>query len=189
VQPVGGQAAAVDLRIVSATNARLEEMAKAGSFRLDLYYRLAGFVLEVPPLRERPDDIPLLFDYFLRQAVSPAPRLSPRALGALVRHRWDGNVRELRHEAARVGPQVGPGGLIDLADLSPAVAAMAAGEGEGVPAPADGTLDAELARLENGLIRAALDAAAGNLSEAARRLGVSRTRLYRRLAELGPSRR
>jgi DNA-binding NtrC family response regulator len=184
VQPVGGQAAAVDLRIVAATNSRLEEVARAGAFRLDLYYRLAGFVVEVPPLRDRPEDIPLLFDAFLREAVAPPPRLTPRALAALVRHRWPGNVRELRHEAARVGAQAAEGGVADLEDLSPGVAAAA-------PVPEleedrrGGTLDEELARLERVLIREALGAASGNLSAAARHLGVSRTRLYRRLAELG----
>jgi DNA-binding NtrC family response regulator len=188
VQPVGGQAAAVDLRIVAATNSRLEEAAKAGGFRLDLYYRLAGFVVEVPPLRERREDIPLLFEAFLREVVSPPPRLAPQALAALVRHCWPGNVRELRHEAARVAAQVGAGGVVELEDLSSAVAAAApaaerAEELEG--GRAAGNLDGELARLERALIREALGEAAGNLSAAARRLGVSRTRLYRRLAELG----
>jgi transcriptional regulator with PAS, ATPase and Fis domain len=184
VQPVGGQAAAVDLRIVAATNARLEEVARGGGFRLDLYYRLAGFVVEVPPLRDRAEDIPLLFDAFLREVVAPPPRLTPRALAALVRHRWPGNVRELRHEAARIAAQVGAAGVADLEDLSSAVAG-AAPAGVLDVERGTGTLDEELARLERALIREALGAASGNLSAAARQLGVSRTRLYRRLAELG----
>jgi len=192
VQPVGGQAADIDLRIVAASNARLEDAAKSGGFRRDLYYRLAGFVVEVPPLRERSDDIPLLFESFLREVASPPPRLSPRALAALVRHRWDGNVRELRHEALRVGSQVGAGGEVGVDDLSPAVAAAAPPPGEVREAArggrGGGLLDEELARLEISLIDDALAAAGRNLSAAARRLGISRTRLYRRLGELGRAR-
>jgi len=193
VQPVGGQASAVDLRIVAATNSRLDEAARRGSFRLDLYYRLAGFVVVVPPLRERPEDVPLLFDHFLREVAAPPPRVAPRALSALVRHRWEGNVRELRHEALRAGAHVGPGGTVDLDDLSPAIAtgSGAAGTSADEPDEAPGhrrTLDGELARLEKSLIGAALSAAGGNVSEAARALGVSRTRLYRHLAATGRAR-
>ena len=190
VHPVGGQAAEIDLRIVAASNARLEDAAKSGGFRRDLYYRLAGFLVEVPPLRERSDDIPLLFESFLREVASPPPRLSPRALAALVRHRWDGNVRELRHEAVRVGGQVGAGGEVGVDDLSPAVAASAppAAAGEAARGGRGGLLDEELARLESSLIDDAVAAAGRNLSAAARRLGISRTRLYRRLGELGRAR-
>jgi two-component system NtrC family response regulator len=108
-----------------------------------------------------------------------------------VRHRWDGNVRELRHEAVRVGSQVGAGGEVGVADLSPAVAAAAppaelreAARGS----RGGGLLDEELARLEISLIDDALAASGRNLSAAARRLGISRTRLYRRLGELGRAR-
>ena len=189
VHPVGGQAAEIDLRIVAASNARLEDAAKSGGFRRYLYYRLAGFLVEVPPLRERSDDIPLLFESFLREVASPPPRLSPRALAALVRHRWDGNVRELRHEAVRIGSQVGAGGEVGVDDLSPAVAASAPPEaGEGARGGRGGLLDEELARLESSLIDDAVTAAGRNLSAAARRLGISRTRLYRRLGELGRAR-
>ncbi len=187
VQPVGGQAAAVDLRIVAATNVPLDEVAASGRFRLDLFHRLAGFVVEVPALRERPEDVPLLFDHFLRVARHHAVRLHPQALTALVRHRWSGNVRELRHEATRVGAKVGAAAEIGLADLSPGVAAALSGA---VPAGAAGgraagTLDEELARIETALLAAALRESGGNVSHAALRLGISRARLRRRAAELG----
>ncbi len=192
VQPLGGAAADVDLRIVAATNARLSEASRRGDFRLDLYYRIAGLIVEVAPLRERAEDVPLLFEHFLREVAAPPPRLLPRVLSALVAHPWVGNVRELRHEATRVAAVVGPGGTIDLDDLSPAVAASYAAAGEGGGATdtaAPRTLDGELARLERGMIGAALATANGNLSEAARALGVSRTRLYRHLSAAGRGRR
>jgi transcriptional regulator with PAS, ATPase and Fis domain len=191
VQPLGGPATDVDLRIVAASNTRLDSAAERGDFRLDLYYRLAGLIVEVAPLRERAEDVPLLFEHFLREAAAPPPRLLPRALSALVRHRWEGNVRELRHEATRVAAVVGAGGAIDLEDLSPRVAASFAGEDAAAAegAPRDASLDAELRRLERSLIGDAVAAAGGNLSEAARALGVSRTRLYRHLAASARPRR
>ena len=200
VQPVGGQAAAVDLRIVAATNVPLAEVASSGRFRLDLFHRLAGFVVEVPPLRERAEDVPLLFDHFLRAARGFGARLSPPALAALVRHRWNGNVRELRHEAARIAARIGAASSsatpeIALADLSPSVAAavggasatsIAATGGSGEPTAIAGhTLDDELARIEGALIATALRETAGNVTHAAERLGISRARLRRRARELG----
>jgi two-component system NtrC family response regulator len=192
VQPVGGQAAAVDLRIVAATNVPLDEVAASGRFRLDLFHRLAGFVVSVPPLRERVEDVPLLFDHFLRASRGYGGRLAPPALAALVRHRWTGNVRELRHEAARIAARAGNTTEIGLADLSPSVAASFAGSstapaGEAVDA-GPRTLDEELARIERALLATALRDTAGNVSHAAQRLGISRARLRRRARELGVER-
>ena len=189
VQPVGGQAATVDLRIVAATNVPLEEVAAGGRFRLDLFHRLAGFVVQVPPLRERSEDVPLLFDHFLRTSRNHGARLTPQALAALVRHRWGGNIRELRHEAARIAARAGTTTELGLADLSPVVAASFA---RPVPAVASdaalGTLDEELSRIEAALIGAALRDTAGNVSQAAQRLGISRARLRRRAKELAVER-
>ena len=198
VQPVGGQAAAVDLRIVAATNVPLAEVASSGRFRLDLFHRLAGFVVEVPPLSARAEDVPLLFDHFLRASRGFGARLSPPALAALVRHHWSGNVRELRHEAARIAARVGAASSsatpeIALADLSPSVAAAVGGTAASVTAGsaveataiAGHTLDDELARIEGALIATALRETAGNVTHAAHRLGISRARLRRRSRELG----
>jgi transcriptional regulator with AAA-type ATPase domain len=192
VQPVGGQAAAVDLRIVAATNVPLDEVTSSGRFRLDLFHRLAGFVVAVPALRERAEDVPLLFDHFLRAARGHGARLAPAALAALVRHRWTGNVRELRHEAARIAARAAGAAEIQLADLSPGVAAAVNGPSS---APADDaadarprTLDEELARIERALLATALRDTAGNVSHAAQRLGISRARLRRRARELGVER-
>jgi DNA-binding NtrC family response regulator len=164
----------------------LEEVARRGGFRLDLYYRLAGFVVEVPPLRQRGEDIPLLFDHFLRQAQVGTVALTPAALAALVAHPWPGNVRELRHEAARIAARLPADGIVDVADLSFAredPAGPAVDDTGGMLS--ERTLDEELRRIEASLITATLRATQGNLSQAARRLGTSRSRLYRRLRELG----
>jgi transcriptional regulator with AAA-type ATPase domain len=185
VRPLGGRAAAVDLRIVAATNTDLAAAVAGGRFRADLYHRLAGFELRVPPLRERAEDIAPLFTRFL--AADPRGRaaagIAPEALVALLRYRWEGNVRELRHEAARVALAVRPGQPVSLGDLSPHVAAALE-----EPPPAAGAehgLDARLAQLERHLLRAALAEAGGALSRAAHDLGISRGRLRRRIRELG----
>jgi transcriptional regulator with AAA-type ATPase domain len=188
VQPVGGQAAAVDLRILAATNLPLADVAASGRFRLDLFHRLAGFVVEVPPLRERAEDIPLLFGHFLASARTQPPHVAPQAVSALVRHRWSGNIRELRHEAVRVAARAGS--EIGLADLSPSVAAsFDVGGGLATAAyPDTRTLDGELARVEAALLAATIRECAGNVTHAAERLGISRARLGRRARELGVDR-
>jgi DNA-binding NtrC family response regulator len=98
---VGGQKdIAVEARVVSATHRDLRSQVNDGSFRLDLYYRLAVVTLEVPPLRERKDDIPILVEHFLREAGHDGPieeLVSPAAMATLAAHRWQGNVRELRN--------------------------------------------------------------------------------------------
>jgi two-component system NtrC family response regulator len=188
VRPLGGRAAAVDLRIVAATNTDLQAAVAAGRFRADLYHRLAGYELRVPPLRERAEDVAPLFTRFL--ATDPRGRtaagIAPDALAALLRYGWEGNVRELRHEAARVALVVRRGQPVALADLSPHVAA-AVDEPPRRAAPAAQGLDARLAQLERQLLRAALADSGGALTRAAQSLGVSRGRLRRRLRELGLS--
>jgi DNA-binding NtrC family response regulator len=159
----------VKVRVVSATNADLPAMIRAGQFREDLYYRLNVIHIAVPPLADRPRDILPLAELFL-----PAgKRLSAEAQAALLRHRWPGNVRELRNvmqRAALLG-----GDVIQPADVGlveePSVATAAA-------APVDGELDRET-------IEAALARAGGVVSQAASELGLSRQALYRRMERLG----
>lgn len=108
---VGGeQELKSDVRIIAATNVPLEEAVKAGKFRADLFYRLEVVSLHLPPLRERPEDIPVLADYFLRRAAGNAPvELSPEALSALCSYHWPGNVRELNNAITRAVAIVGRG--------------------------------------------------------------------------------
>ena len=103
ITPVGGtKPLEVDVRIISATNRNLKDMIKQGTFREDLYYRLNVFELELPPLRERKEDIPELVKYFIKK-YSPRPiKISDEAMDKLVKYRWPGNVRELEHTIQRV---------------------------------------------------------------------------------------
>ncbi len=189
VTPLGARhALPVDLRIIAATHRDLEAEVATGTFRADLWYRLQVITINLPPLRERPDDIDLLAAHFLRQGASGrAKRLSAAALAALRAHAWPGNVRELRNTMQRA-IALSEGELIEASHLG-LHATPVAQAGAGVAtAPVDdidwdGTLDAAVARLESVMLLRALEACAGNRSQAARRLGLSRQQLYRKLAQ------
>ena len=154
----------------------------AGTFRDDLFYRLKGVVLRTPALGERRGDVPLLAALFLRR-VAPGARLGPGALAWLSTREWPGNVRELRSVVEAAGALAG-GAEID-ADLL----RFAAGDEEIAADPpaqiAPGSLDAAIAELEIRMLRECLAASGGNQSEAARRLGISRVGLIKKLTRLG----
>jgi len=182
VRPVGGtRETPVDLRIVSATHRDLDEMVAAGSFRLDLLYRLAVVQIEVPPLRERREDVPLLAHHFLRKHAGPDAGVvgfEDDALEALVACDWPGNVRELENavESALAfarGPRVGRG---DLPLPSPR---------NGAATPAAQGLPLSLDAYERSALERALAEAGGGVGEAARRLGLGRSTFYRKLARHG----
>jgi len=189
VTPLGARhSQQVDLRIVAATHRDLEAEVAAGTFRADLWYRLQVITIALPPLRERAGDVTLLAAHFLRgQAGGHAKRLSEPALRALEAHDWPGNVRELRNTMQRA-MALSEGDLIEIEHLGLG-AVRQAGAAAALPAAAgtnidwDGTLERALAQVELAMLRRALDAAAGNRSEAARRLGLSRQQLYRKLAQ------
>jgi DNA-binding NtrC family response regulator len=182
--PVGGRTQQrADVRVVAATHRDLEAMVTSGTFREDLFYRLKGVVLRTPSLAERRDDVPLLATVFLRRAA-PQTRLAPDALALLATRDWPGNVRELRSVVEVAGALAGSGqvdaGLLRFAagDAEPdnpaAVSAFSSA----------GPLDAALTELETRMLRDALTASGGNQSEAARRLGISRVGLIKKLARL-----
>ena len=185
--PVGGRTAKhADVRVVAATHRALEAMVRDGSFREDLFYRLKGVVLRTPSLAERPADVPLLATRFVQRGA-PGAGFSAAALAWLVARPWPGNVRELKAVVESAAALLLPGQTqIDVELLR-----LASGEPEGpavaVPASADeaGPLDAALNELELRLIRDAMSAANGNQSEAARRLGISRVGLIKKLTRLG----
>ncbi len=167
-----------DVRVIAATNVRLHDEVAQGKFREDLLYRLNTVEVQLPPLRDRLEDIPHLAQLFLRRiadrGATQARTFAPDALEALVRHPWRGNVRELEHAVERAvllasGEEIAPTDLF--------LGATAQG-----PALLERmTLD----DAERHLIQRALARCGGNVSEAARELGVSRSALYRRLQHHG----
>ncbi|GAB2602346.1 sigma-54-dependent transcriptional regulator [Spirosoma areae] len=173
----------VDVRVLAATNRSLEQAAKAGSFRLDLYYRLSVFAIELPPLRDRREDIPTLANQFARQdAVKIGKRdirLSPAFVEKLRQHSWKGNIRELKNVIERAviladSPNDGPTELTP--DLLPY-------EMQGTAQPTTDEAAFDLATLEQHHIRRVLRHTNGNKTEAARLLGIGLTTLYRKLTE------
>lgn len=183
VTPVGAsQPRRVAVRIVAATNANLDEKIAAGSFRQDLFFRLARFGVRLPPLRERREDIPVLAAHFLNLFASEMgkkpPVLTREATAALKEHDFPGNVRELKNLIERALIESG-GDEIELAHLylpKRLVFDRPARELQ------SGSLPLNIEGAEDALIKRALAETNGNVAEAARLLGVNRTRIYRRFA-------
>jgi transposase-like protein len=162
------------VRVIAATNRDLEGAIRDGKFRKDLYYRLAQFHLQVPPLRERPEDIVALAEFFLAQNL-PGATLNDEALDALRRYDWPGNVRELKNVIFRTAMQAKPGTIeIRAQDLPPAL------YGRSETIASDGSLS-NLADTEKRMILDALTRAGGSQEEAARQLGISARTIRRKL--------
>ncbi len=175
---VGSTAARkVDVRILVATHRDLPKRVEEGLFRQDLYYRLAVVPLEIPPLRERAEDIPLLVEHFLdvvaKDLKVPRRRIDPAALDGLVHYAFPGNVRELRNLIERAYILSGDG---DLTPASfPSIRTPVAGPAPGDTIPEGMDLRRTLESVERRLLAGALEAAGGVQAEAARRLGISRS--------------
>jgi two-component system response regulator AtoC len=205
IQPVGsGRIEKVDVRVVASTNRDLAADVKAGTFREDLYYRLAVVELVVPPLRERPDDIPALADEFARRYGERFGlgmiTLEPALIDALTRTEWPGNVRQLENTIARLAA-LSSGGVISLADFHAATDSAAPAPPIAPASPvtsidddsreppldtqAGPSLREQVEAFERGLVARALDATHGNQSAAARRLGVSRVTLIDKMKKYG----
>jgi len=162
-------------RVLSASHKRVGELVAQGLFREDLYYRLQVIQLEVPALRDRREDLPLLVEHLLA-AARPGTTISPAAMAALLDHDWPGNVRQLENELRRAA--VLCDGVIEPAHLS-------LPQRPGRASPRTGGLREELRRHERQLIEAALREAGGQVAEVARALDLHRVVLYRRMRELG----
>jgi len=185
VRRVGGhEEISVDVRVISATNRDLARDVATGRFREDLYYRLKVVQVEIPPLRERREDIPVLIEHFLDTLVREdatgrrRPKVTRECLERLMAHDWPGNVRELSNEITRMvalgGDQLGP-------ELVAHLSSAPRGAATGVK----GLVGRRMVDIEADLIRATLEATGGKRGEAARMLGIPRRTFYNRLKVLG----
>jgi len=200
----GNQTISTDVRLITATNRDLEKMAEAREFRADLYYRLSGFMIHLPPLRERSTDVPLLLDYFLRRFATALSKdvqgISPEALDMLLKYQWPGNIRELENVVRQgllstVGPvllpeflppsiHATPGGHDDVLgerhDLTQSIDRILADGGENVYAES-------VASLERYVLTHVLRKTQGNISHSAKTLGITRGSLRNKIKALGLS--
>jgi transcriptional regulator with GAF, ATPase, and Fis domain len=186
----GGKPIRVDVRIVSATNKDLARCVGDGSFREDLFFRLNVIPIQLPPLRERPDDIPALVTHFSSLLRARTGRSMPRwresALRLFGSYRWPGNIRELANIVERLGilhggAEIGADHVQLVLQGTPAAAASALPDADAL----EGSLTDALDDYERVLIVRALSGAGGNVAEAARRLQTDRPNLYRRMRRLG----
>jgi len=190
----GNQTLRADVRLIAATNKNLEQLVREGKFRDDLFFRLNVVRITMPPLRERKEDIPILVRGFLRHFCKennkPVLELAPDAMDALLTYDWPGNVRELR-TAIEHGVVMATGPEITLRDLpmavrraaSPAVAGLPAGI-SATEAFGEKTSPLDLHETEKKLIAQALAATNGNVTAAAKKLGISRRTLHRKINEM-----
>ena len=184
-EPVGGSTLRVDVRVIAATNKDLKTEIAAGRFREDLYFRLNVVPLRVPPLRERPEDVPPLARHFVEQfsrAYGRIKSLAPEALPALQSYRWPGNVRELKNVIERLV-------ILTVADVigMDDVRRMMGAEAEPVDDLLRGfaTLREGRENFERQFIQKRLQEAGGNVVRAAELLGLERSNLYRKMRALG----
>ena len=188
ILPVGAdRPQTVDVRIISATNQDLASLRQSDQFREDVYWRINGAEIKLPPLRERRADISLLAAFFLNQAAALTGNGRPRSLSdaaqhALSNHSWPGNLRELRHEMQRASVLVGDRQVIEAADF--AFQHSEAGETEST-SEAQGTLPEKLEALERREIERALAKYHGNRTHAAEALGVTRRGLLKKMRRYG----
>jgi len=175
------------VRILCATNRSLEKEVAEGRFRQDLYYRLKVYPIRLPPLRERREDIPALFEHFLRKYGSEMKKtllgVTPEALQQLSSYNWPGNVRELENEVQRLVIQADPDTFITPDLLAPRMR-----QAEGMLdriAPAKGPLKDMMEEVERFLLVQALKEHGGNKTRTAETLGITREGLHKKLAKFG----
>jgi transcriptional regulator with PAS, ATPase and Fis domain len=197
----------IDVRVIAATNSDLQKMVAEGQFREDLYYRLNVIPIELPALRDRKEDIPLLVQHFLKKFSGPEsgafvntkepahrpaePKIltvSQQAMRCLMAYAWPGNVRQLENAIERAVALSGGRSQIEIADLTPEIQqASEAAASPDLRLPEEGLdLDAYMSRIEHQLIRRALEKTGGNKGQASRLLNLKRTTLVEKLKRLEP---
>ena len=185
IRRIGGTTThSVNVRVIAVTNSNLEDAVRAGTFREDLFYRLAAFPIFIPPLRERREDIPALANHFLKKYTERSGKtinaLSTAVLRILLQYDWPGNVRELENAIKRA-VLLETSEVLQISSLPPELSPMIASPRH--PAAPTGVLP--LVEVERQAIAHALEAAAHNVTDAARSLGIDRTTLYRKLKKYG----
>jgi DNA-binding NtrC family response regulator len=189
ITPVGqAESRKVDVRVIAATNANLEARIAAGSFRQDLFFRLARYSLTTPPLRERIEDVPLLAAHYLKifaaEMGQHPPVITADAMAALRSYHFPGNVRELKNIIERALIESGGEAILPQhLHLQPGTPPPSFANRGSLRKNVASTLPLNLAEAEEMLIQRALEETDGNIAEAARLLGVHRTRIYRKLAQ------
>jgi len=183
VYRIGGhQARPADVRVISATNRDLSAMLDSGTFRSDLYHRIADWVVELPPLRDRRPDIPNLAGHFLGRSCADrgvrVAGISRAAVAALSAYHWPGNIRQLEREMGRASLFLDDGQLLETSQLQREIAAASGDE-------IDESLKGVLERTEKSHIERVLALCADDVAAAAERLGVGVSTLYRRMKALG----
>jgi len=190
VRAVGSeQVRSFDARIVAATNSDLESMVAEGSFREDLYFRLNVFQVQIPPLRERRDDIPILIDYFLhrlseRQDIRAAVSFDGEAKGIMLTYDWPGNVRELENVIERASI-LADDGIISVADLPVQVTKATPGAADSTSVASGQSLRDQVRAYEINVILGTIEECDGDRKGAADNLGIGLSTLYRKLEEFG----
>ena len=173
----------VDVRIIAATNQRLQDLVASGTFRQDLFYRLHVVGLTIPPLRERSEDIPDLVTHFIEQLNRRYNRhikgCDPQTMQSLLGHPWPGNVRELEHAIEHAFVVSAPDQKALSVDLLPAEV------GSGISLSGTPVVAPVREQDESAAVKAALEQAHGNKAAAARLLGITRTGLYKKIRRLG----
>ena len=174
----------VDVRVVSATNRDIEQMVADRTFREDLYFRIKGVTITLPPLRERRDDIPLLLHYFLKQTAEkydkPIESIEPEVQQRLMSFAWPGNVRQLRQTVENM-VVLAPGDALTADLLPPEIRPPTADD----PAGLGDLVGISIEQAEVELIRNTLKLTDGNREKAAKILGIGERTLYRKIKEYG----
>ena len=177
----GNRLIEVDVRLVAATHRSLEQLVRERKFREDLYFRIRVVQIHLPPLRDRPEDIPLLAEAFRQEYGKENGKgevaFAPESMALLMKYSWPGNVRELR-TAVEHGVVLSQGNMIEPNDLPSAIR-----RGQGVVPLSKGMEPPKLEDVERGAIEVALEKSGKNITEAAKALGISRRTLHRKLAE------
>ncbi|HEY8746353.1 MAG TPA: sigma-54 dependent transcriptional regulator, partial [Tepidisphaeraceae bacterium] len=172
----------VDVRLISATNKKLDELVAEKNFREDLFFRINGMAILIPPLRERREDIPLLIHFFMRQATEKYHKeiegMSPDAQQALMSYSWPGNVRQLRNVIERM-VVLSPSNTIGVETLPPEIRPAAADVGGSM----NNLVGISIEQAEKELIRNTLQLVNGNREQAAKILGIGERTLYRKIKE------